>query len=155
MRKLKASEQVFTPEDPEFQIAPMVDVLLVILMFFVAITSAETMKARPQKLTRLELPLAKNSKQKETTAGEAVINAAWENGSGMLEVAEVSTEKFADPDKLRPFLRSLLRSDPTVRALIRADKNVEYSFINQIMVVCTEEGIANITFAVVDKERQG
>jgi biopolymer transport protein ExbD len=152
-RLLRASEQVFGPEDPEFQIAPMVDVLLVILLFFVSITSAETMRAHPQNLAGLELPLARDSRAKETTAGQVVINAAWINGAGMLEVAEVSTSAFADPDRLRPFLRSAAQADPNLRALIRADRKVEYGFINQIMLVCTQEGIANITFAVVDKER--
>lgn len=154
-RTERASEKVFAPEDPEFQIAPMVDVLLVILLFFVSITSAETMKARPQNLQGLELPLAKDSRQKETTAGEVVINAAWINGAGMLEVAEVSNSAFADPDRMRDFIRNAVKADPAVRALIRADRKVEYGFINQIMQVCTQEGIANITFAVVDKERQG
>lgn len=153
-RLQRASETVFAPEDPEFQIAPMVDVLLVILLFFVSITSAETIKARPQSLRNLELAVAKDSKKKETTAGEVVINAGWEDGAGMLEVAEVSTSKFADPDRMRSFLRAAFKADPSVRALIRADRKVEYGFINQIMLVCTEEGISNITFAVVDKERR-
>jgi len=153
-RLQRASEKVFEFEDPEFQIAPMVDVLLVILLFFVSITSAETMKARPQSLRGLELPVAKDAKKKETTAGEIVINAGWEDGSGMLEVAEVSTSKFADPDRMRPFLKAAFNSDPAVRALIRADRKVEYGFVNQIMLVCTQEGISNITFAVVDKERR-
>jgi len=153
-RQKRAAETVFTDEDPEFQIAPMVDVLLVILLFFVAITSAETIKARPQSLRGLELPVAKDSKKKETTAGEVVINAGWEDGAGMLEVAEVSTSKFADPDRMRNFIRSQVKNDPSVRALIRADRKVEYGFINQIMLVCTQEGISNITFSVVDKERK-
>lgn len=154
-RLQRASESVFTQEDPEFQIAPMVDVLLVILLFFVAITSAETIKARPQSLKGLELPVAKDSKKKETDAGEIVINVGWEDGAGMLEVAEVSTSKFADPDRMRAFIRSQVKANSSVRALIRADRKVEYGFINQIMLVCTTEGISNITFAVVDKERQG
>ncbi|MBV9462869.1 MAG: biopolymer transporter ExbD [Verrucomicrobiae bacterium] len=152
-RRLKASEKVFGPEDPEFQIAPMVDVLLVILMFFVAITSAETLKGRPNELGNLELPVAKDSAQRKTTAGELVVNADWVNGAGMLEVAEISTSAFADPDKIRPLLRSSLQADPNYRVVIRADRRMEYGFIRQIMKICSEEGVLNISFAVVDKER--
>jgi biopolymer transport protein ExbD len=47
--------------EPEFQIAPMIDVLLVLLVFFVMITSAEVLKVDKN----LTLPISPNAKQRE------------------------------------------------------------------------------------------
>ena len=47
--------------EPEFQIAPMIDVLLVLLVFFVMITSAEVLKVDKN----LTLPVSPNAKQRE------------------------------------------------------------------------------------------
>ena len=47
--------------EPEFQIAPMIDVLLVLLVFFVMITSAEVLKVDKE----LTLPVSPNAKQRE------------------------------------------------------------------------------------------
>ena len=44
--------------EPEFQIAPMIDVLLVLLVFFVMITSAEVLKVDKN----IKLPVSPNAK---------------------------------------------------------------------------------------------
>ena len=36
--------------EPEFQVAPMIDVLLVLLIFFMSITSAQVLKVEPEVL---------------------------------------------------------------------------------------------------------
>ena len=43
-------------EDPDFQIAPMIDVLLVLLVFFMSISSTEVL----QSTKNIELPVAAN-----------------------------------------------------------------------------------------------
>ncbi|MGH8046170.1 MAG: ExbD/TolR family protein, partial [Chthoniobacterales bacterium] len=44
--------------EPEFQVAPMIDVLLVLLVFFMMITSAQVLKVDQT----IKLPVAKNGK---------------------------------------------------------------------------------------------
>ncbi len=49
--------------EPEFQIAPMIDVLLVMLIFFMTITSAQVLKVDKT----ISLPVAKNAQKKDTS----------------------------------------------------------------------------------------
>ncbi len=61
--------------EPEFQIAPMIDVLLVILIFFMTITSASVLKVDK----KIDLPIAKNAQKKDNSRAETVVNVRWEN----------------------------------------------------------------------------
>ena len=47
--------------EPEFQIAPMIDVLLVLLIFFMSITSAQVLSIDKE----IQLPVAEDAKKKE------------------------------------------------------------------------------------------
>src|SRR6187549_1454837 len=60
--------------DPEFQIAPMIDVLLVLLIFFMSITSAQVLKVDKS----IELPVAANATKKDNQRAEAVVNVKWD-----------------------------------------------------------------------------
>ena len=64
-------------EELEFQIAPMVDVLLVILVFFVLITSASVLRLT----SNVALPVAANAEEMKKTDTEAMINVAWDKKS--------------------------------------------------------------------------
>ena len=56
--KSKAATRLPPEEDPEFQIAPMIDILLVLLVFFMSISSTEVL----QKTEGINLPVAKDAK---------------------------------------------------------------------------------------------
>ena len=53
--------------EPEFQIAPMIDVLLVLLVFFMSITSAEVLKVDKN----IRLPVSPNAKTARCRDGQA------------------------------------------------------------------------------------
>ena len=57
-------------EDPEFQVAPMVDVLLVLLMFFTATTTTEI----KSQMADLTLPDAQDAKDREKGEGQFTVN---------------------------------------------------------------------------------
>ncbi len=50
--------------EPEFQVAPMIDVLLTILVFFMTITSAQVLKVDKT----IQLPIAKDAQKRTTLA---------------------------------------------------------------------------------------
>jgi hypothetical protein len=58
------------PGEPEFQVAPMVDVLLTILVFFMTITSAQVLKV----YKAVQLPIAKDAQKKDNSRAEAILN---------------------------------------------------------------------------------
>ncbi len=134
-------------EDPEFQIAPMIDVLLVLLVFFMSISSTEVL----QSTKGIDLAVAASANDKATGVnGQVTINVAWSN----LQVGslEVSGKSYPTPADLTPMLQERYAANKQVRVLIRADKNAQYSFLRGVMLAVANAKIGNVTFSVVDKE---
>src|SRR5471030_3321522 len=77
-------------EDPEFQIAPMIDILLVLLVFFMSISSTEVLQTND----KVKLPVAKDAKDKDKTnadaKGQMIVNVLWDSlrNGGAIEVNE-------------------------------------------------------------------
>src|ERR1700757_4238695 len=109
-------------EDPEFQIAPMIDILLVLLVFFMSISSTEVLQVNKG----VTLPVAKDAKPADkNTKGQTIINVMWNpiNNIGSLEV---DNNKFATPDQTLGLLKTKASDNKDMRILIRADRNVRY-----------------------------
>src|SRR5258708_7346014 len=82
-KKSRSETRLPPEEDPEFQIAPMIDILLVLLVFFMTISSTEVL----QKTEGISLPVAKDAKKADPgTKGQTIINVLWTeiNNSGSL-----------------------------------------------------------------------
>src|SRR2546425_11285578 len=72
-------------EDPEFQIAPMIDILLVLLVFFMSISSTEVLQANRE----IQLPVAADGKSaSKNNPGQVIINITWVamSNTGAIEV---------------------------------------------------------------------
>ena len=131
--------------DPEFQVAPMVDVLLVLMLFFMAITSTEVL----QKDKNLTLAEAKNAtKLGGNKKNEIVINVGWD---GVNSVAQFSMTgvPYASADAMEGALASRHQQTPEAYVVIRADKDAQYSNIADVMNACASAGIGTVTFAVL------
>ena len=147
-KRMRAAARTNPEEDPEFQIAPMIDILLVLLIFFMSISSSEVLQTNQAVI----LPIAKDAKPAEKNAkGQTIINVLWNTiaNAGTMDVDE---KKFDDPNQLGGLLEAKVRSNPAMRVLIRADRNVRYEYLRSVMVAAANAGVANVTFSVVDKE---
>jgi len=132
--------------DPEFQVAPMADVLFVLLIFFISITSTEVLR----KDQGLVLPDADKATQAEKAknSGQVVINLSWFPMTRTSAI-KVDSLRYDDVNALIPLLQERLAQNPLLRVLIRADKDVEYSYVADIMRACAQANIGNVTFAVI------
>ena len=87
----KENERKNPPEeDPEFQIAPMIDILLVLLVFFMSIASTEVLQSNQE----IALPIAKDGKAaSKNNPGQVIINVTWValNNIGAIEVNDKNT----------------------------------------------------------------
>ena len=140
--------------EPEFQIAPMIDVLLVILIFFMTITSASVLKVDKS----ISLPIAKNAQKKDNSRAEAVVNVRWQNNKAEF-VFEDRVYRKADEiiDQLKTARITGEKNitageNPTFRAVIRGDREVPALYVSQAMNACAEAGISDISFSAVNKE---
>ncbi|WP_397383119.1 ExbD/TolR family protein [Prosthecobacter sp.] len=132
--------------EPEFQIAPMIDVLLVLLIFFMSITSAQVLSIDKE----IQLPVAKDAKKKEKDVqNEANINVRWTNGKATI-LFENSSYDVVEP--LVEKLRARHDSNAKYRAVIRGDKRLPAIEIQRVMSVIAQAGIDDISFSALNKE---
>src|SRR5688500_16042469 len=75
LQELRSRTRSTPDEEPEFQIAPMIDILLVLLVFFMSISTTEGLQVK-QEVT---LPVAKEGKEKVKgeDEGEVIVNIVW------------------------------------------------------------------------------
>ena len=134
-------------DELEFQIAPMVDVLLCLLVFFIMTTSAGVLRAD----RTLNLPVAPNSNRKDAARYEAILNVRW---SDETKKGEVNMEDvvYTDLAKITPMLAPRIKANASYRAVIRADRITPARYISKVMAVIAEAGIDDITFATVNRE---
>lgn len=138
-------------EDPEFQIAPMIDILLVLLVFFMTISSTEVLQTND----KVKLPVAKDAKDKngakQAGAGQVIINVLWNpiNSSGTLDIDGTT---YPTADAVGEVLKRKIGATPDFRVVIRADKEVRYEFLRGLLRAAGAAGVSNVTFSVVSKD---
>jgi len=141
--------------EPEFQVAPMVDVLLTILVFFMMITSAQVLKVDKT----ITLPVAPDAQKMESKRGEVVINVRWHADVKKAEFV-IDDHVYATAGDLSGPLKAakaigekkIAQSDnPNFRALIRGDQNAPALYISQAMNACGDAGITDISFSALNK----
>lgn len=135
--------------DPEFQIAPMIDILLVLLVFFMSISSTEVLQANRE----INLPVAKDAKDAKENPGQVIINIAH-NAINSATVIDVDSKEYPSPSDLIPMLQAKVKANPLVRVLIRADREVPYDAERSVLEAIGNAGVGNVTFSVVDKDAQ-
>ncbi len=142
--------------EPEFQVAPMIDVLLTILVFFMTITSAQVLKVDKS----IQLPTAKDAQKKDNTRAEAILNVRWklpEKKAAFVfddRVYKVASEMVGPlkTAKITGEKKVTAGANPTFRAVIRGDRDVPALYVSQAMNACGEAGITDISFSAVNKE---
>ena len=134
--------------EPEFQIAPMIYVLLVLLIFFMSITTAEILKVD----AAINLPVSPNAKPHDPkmTKLEVAINVEWQNEKAIFKIEDTPFERPAD---MVPVLIERIKAKPNLRALIRGDRKLPASEIQKVMDLVGQAGFSDIAFSASNKER--
>jgi len=130
-------------EEPEFQVAPMVDVLLVLLMFFTATTTTEIKR----QIADLTLPDAQEAKDREKGQGQFTINinkmggveAGGRNNLDENVLAQMIKTDYSNVKKLDP--------NASYRVLVRADKDLGWDKTKVVLKAAATAGVANVVFA--------
>jgi biopolymer transport protein ExbD len=142
--------------EPEFQVAPMIDVLLTMLIFFMMITSAEVLKLDQD----ISLPIAPDAQKREKNRGEVILNVRWkaETKKASYSIDQIDYAKLEDIKE--PLDKSIQRAkanikpgaNPNVRMVIRAPKDIPASEISRVMDAGAQAGLADIAFSAASKE---
>lgn len=130
--------------EPEFQVAPMIDVLLVLLIFFMSITSAQVLKVDKG----IALPVAPHGVKREDKAAAGLINISWDKDRTIahykLDDRELNPQQ---PKEIIHELRLRRGTNEKFRLLIRADQHCQAKFIAEALSWGAAAGIDQIAFA--------
>ena len=124
------------PHHPGIQLAPLVDVLLLLLIFFLLTWNA----ARNENELDVKVPKASAAKEKSAPIGDVVVNVKADGN------VVVNRRTFTGPD-LTTLLKGLVQLNADQSVVIRGDEAGAYKNIIGVLNICTEAGITNVAFA--------
>jgi len=119
-----------------FQIAPMVDILLVLLVFFIVTWNFSL----SEKELDVKIPTASNAKDTDAYVGQVVVNV---RSDGTL----VFNRRQIGPDELVTKLKELAKLYPDQAVILRGDQNTAYKSIVNVLDLCRQANIWNVAFA--------
>jgi biopolymer transport protein ExbD len=129
------------PEVFGFQIAPMVDILLVLLVFFIVTWNF----ALSENELDVKIPTASEAKEAQPYVGQVVVNV---KADGTI----VFNRKPLAPQELRAKLEQLSKLYPEQAVILRGDQRVNYKYIVDVLDICRTANIWNIAFATGRQE---
>ena len=121
---------------PGIQLAPLVDVLLLLLIFFLLTWNA----ARTENDLDVKVPKASAAKEKSAPIGDVVVNVKADGN------VVVNRRTLSGPE-LTELLKSLIQLNSEQAVVIRGDEAGAYKNIVDVLNICTEAGITNVAFA--------
>jgi len=124
------------PEIIGFQIAPMVDILLVLLCFFIVTWSF----ARKEMELDVKVPAAQSGKEPVSAVNQTVLNVKMDG-------TVVWNRKVVPAKELVERLTELARIYPDYAIILRGDERAAYRAIVNVLDICRDAGIWNVAFA--------
>ncbi len=124
------------PHHPGIQLAPLVDVLMLLLIFFLLTWNA----ARNENELDVKIPKASEAKEKSAPIGDVVVNVKADGS------VVVNRRTLSGPD-LTQMLQSLVQLDPNQAVVIRGDEAGAYKHVVEVLNICSTAGVTNVAFA--------
>lgn len=133
--------------EPEFQIAPMIDCLLVLLIFFMSITTASVLQIDKDII----LPVAPDAKKPDKAkVQEGALNVKWD----LIKQKGVFTFEgatFDDVDALITRLKERRETIQGYRLIIRGDSRLPAVEIQRTMNVLAQAGFSDLAFSALNQ----
>ena len=128
------------PEAIGFQLAPMLDVVFLLLIFFV-VTQKFILNEQDLKV---KVPTApKTTEEASRAIDEIIINAREENGELIITIdREVFTR-----EKLLAMLRRMIAVNPNQPVRIRGDAEMRWQQVADVISTCSQAGVWNVSFS--------
>lgn len=129
-----------TEEDVGFQLAPMIDMTFLLLIFFMLTSTVTNLKVRQD----VKVPVAPSAVIPKDASQRLLINI--EAGGDLFLGDQAIGEKELAAELNRQF-----RNNPPLQLYIRADRAVEAKRIKQVVRLATEAGAVKVILATTKK----
>ena len=121
---------------PGIQLAPLVDVLLLLLIFFLMTWNA----ARNENELDVKVPKATAAKEKSAPIGDVVINVKSDGNV-------IVNKRNLNGNELTDLLKGLVQLNSDQAVVIRGDEAGAYKNIVEVLNICSQAGVSNVAFA--------
>jgi len=127
-------------EQQGFQLAPMLDIVFLLLIFFVVTTK---FIVNEQDL-KVKVPTAATTTEETSRAiDEIIINAREEDDALIITI---DREKFSRDDLLA-LMKRMVSINPNLPVRIRGDADMRWQRVVDVISTCTKAGVWNISFS--------
>jgi biopolymer transport protein ExbD len=118
-----------------FQLAPMIDMTFLLLIFFMVTTKI----SKDQVKVDIKLPTAANATIPSDLSNRDIISI---DGTGAYYIGQIPATK----KELTAHLKERFKVTPPLRLYVRADKNTPGKQIKELMRIAAEAGAVNVIF---------
>jgi len=125
-------------EEPGFQMAPMIDCVFLLLIFFMSVSTFHQLES----VEGINLPVADQSRTAEGGGPKLSINI---KGDGAI----IMNQNIYEPEQLA---KVLSETEIKQTIVIRADKTVPHGRVADVLSACAAAGIWDISFATYQEE---
>lgn len=129
------------PEASGFQIAPMIDIVFLLLIFFLVTWNF----SRDETELDVQVPTAREGKESRRAIGEVILNVKADG-------SVIMNRRAMDLDELETALTRVAQLYPDQAVVLRGDVNTEYKSIVDVLDVCRGANIWNVAFATSKPE---
>ena len=131
----------FGSERTGIQLAPMIDVVFLLLIFFIVLWNY----ARFETEIDISVPAASAGENPERTIGEIVVNVKKEGGIIIEGIERTELETLE-------MFKNIVAAYPDQALILRGDKEASFDHIVKVLNLCKEANIWNISFATSQPE---
>lgn len=119
--------------------APMIDMVFLLLVFFMTVSTLAQ-----EELVELELPESERSHVPDERAGRGTVSLRWaEDGSVELFVGA----QPVDMEEMRERLKAALAERPGLEVNLRAEADMPFGEIRKVLTACAEVGAVEVIYA--------
>ncbi|MDA0839756.1 MAG: biopolymer transporter ExbD [Planctomycetota bacterium] len=131
-------------EEPGFQMAPMIDIIFVLLLFFLVTSALE----ENEKMLTIDLPQAGQAGPNTQSFTELIININ-KKGDVIIKNEKMSLKLLSE--RLIQ-LAELYKGIGIPAVIVRGDKNASYGRVVEVLDICAKAKMHNVSFVTVEKE---
>lgn len=131
------------PQPSGFQLAPMIDVVFLLLIFFIVTWNF----ARWETEIDVTVPTAREGSESRRAIGEIIVNVRADGGI-------LVNRKELTPDDLLERLQRIATLYPDQAIILRGDQAASYDSIVKVLDICRKANIWNVSFATARPEQQ-
>lgn len=123
------------------EIIPMIDTIVILLIFYMSFSRFAEM----EREARIKLPTSRAGDEFQKTPNQIIVNMSSSDD------VTVGGHPYK-VDELPNLLRRMKATDPHLNSLIlRGSRTMTYQDLSAFLRVCSASGIADVTFATLEK----